>query len=53
MKRVKDFIWREGMLASELVERLGDVGFQGTGLRKASDIIAEEVEERLGRREKP
>ena len=39
--KVKDIKWKEGATASELVERLGEVGFQGTELRKAADIIAE------------
>ena len=41
MERVKDIKWQEGITASELVERLGEVGFQGTGLNKAAEIIAD------------
>ncbi len=41
MRRVKDIKWREGMPASELVERLGSVGFQGVLLSRAADIIAD------------
>jgi len=41
MKKVKDIRWRDGMPTSELVEKLGGVGFQGTGLKKAADIIVE------------
>jgi deoxyhypusine synthase len=41
MRRVKDIKWREGMPASELVEGLGSVGFQGTLLSRAADIIAD------------
>lgn len=39
MKKVRDFKWEQGIPASELVERLGGVGFQGTSLKKAADII--------------
>jgi deoxyhypusine synthase len=41
MRRVKDIKWKEGVSASELVGYLGEAGFQGTGLKKASDIIVE------------
>jgi deoxyhypusine synthase len=39
--KVKDIKWKEGIPASELVEKLGRVGFQGVLLGKAADIIAE------------
>jgi deoxyhypusine synthase len=41
MHKVKDVRWKEGVSASELVESLGDVGFQATGLRKAADIMVD------------
>lgn len=41
MERVKDLKWEGGMPASGLVEKLGRVGFQGTLLKRASDIIAD------------
>jgi deoxyhypusine synthase len=37
--RVKDFKWREGMKVSELVDELGQVGFQSVELAKAKDVI--------------
>ncbi len=36
---VKDFKWEKGISASELVERLGAVGYQASELKKAADII--------------
>ena len=41
MKRVKDITWKEGQSVTNLVNKLGKVGFQGTGLRRASDIVLE------------
>jgi deoxyhypusine synthase len=41
MEKVKDIRWKEGIPASELVEKMGSVGFQGVGLKKAADIILE------------
>lgn len=41
MRKVKDIRWKEGLSASELVRGLGDVGFQGSGLEKAADIIVD------------
>ena len=41
MEKVKDIRWKEGLSASELVERLGCTGFQATGLNKAADIIVD------------
>jgi deoxyhypusine synthase len=41
MDRVRDLKWKEGMPASELVEGLGRVGFQGTLLRRAAEIITD------------
>ncbi|MDA3837338.1 MAG: deoxyhypusine synthase family protein [Nanoarchaeota archaeon] len=37
--KVKDFVWHEGMKVSELVEELGQVGFQSVELAKAKDVI--------------
>jgi len=39
MEFVKDFIWNEGMKVHELVDGLGDIGFQATELHKASEVI--------------
>ena len=39
MVKVKDFKWVEGMNVSELVDGLGDVGFQSVELRKAKDVF--------------
>lgn len=37
--RVKDFRWSEGMNVSDLVNSLGQVGFQSVELAKAKDVI--------------
>lgn len=37
--KVKDFKWNEGMKVSELVESLGQVGFQSVELEKAKEVI--------------
>ncbi|MBU0758271.1 MAG: deoxyhypusine synthase family protein [Nanoarchaeota archaeon] len=39
MKKVNDFRWKKGMLVSEFVENLGNVGFQSTEMYKAADVI--------------
>ncbi len=36
---VKDFAWDKGISASELLDRLGSVGYQASELKKAADII--------------
>jgi len=41
MEKVKDILWEEGMKVSDLVERLGNVGFQGVRIGKAAEIIAD------------
>jgi deoxyhypusine synthase len=41
MKRVKDFRWKEGMEASELVDGMKNLGFQSSELFRASEIIAD------------
>ena len=37
--KVEDFKWHEGMKVSELVDSLGQVGFQSVELSKAKDVI--------------
>src|SRR3989338_5531592 len=39
MAYVKDFKWKKGIKASELVEGYGSVGFQSIELSRASDIV--------------
>jgi deoxyhypusine synthase len=39
MAKVKDFLWHEGMKVSELVEDLGNVGFQSIELLKAKEVF--------------
>jgi len=39
MKRVKDFLWHEGMSVSELVEHFGNLGFQATELKEAVEVV--------------
>lgn len=40
MKHVKDFLWRKGLSAGELVEGFSGTGFQSVELAKAADTIA-------------
>ncbi|MBS1266407.1 MAG: putative deoxyhypusine synthase [Candidatus Woesearchaeota archaeon] len=39
MKIVKDFKWKKGLRAGELVKELGSVGFQGVELGKATNAV--------------
>lgn len=39
LKKVKDLKWKKGINVDELVERLGNVGFQSTEMKKAVDVI--------------
>ncbi len=39
MKKVKDLIWKKGISVSELVESMGNVGFQSSEMKKAVDVI--------------
>ena len=39
MEKVKDFKWKQGMSVKELVENMGNIGFQSVELKKASDVI--------------
>ncbi len=39
MKKVKDLMWKKGINVDELVEQLGNVGFQSTEMKKAVDVI--------------
>jgi len=39
MKKVKDFLWKEGMNVNELVESFGNLGFQASELYEASQVI--------------
>lgn len=39
MKRVMDFRWRHGLSVAELVGMLGSIGFQGSEITRASDVI--------------
>ncbi len=39
MERIDDLKWKKGMDVSELVEKLGRVGFQSVELARASDVI--------------
>ena len=39
MEKVKDFRWKKGISVNELVESLGNVGFQSSEMKKAVDVI--------------
>ncbi len=39
MKKVKDLRWKKGINVDELVEQLGNVGFQSTEMKNAVDVI--------------
>ena len=39
MRNVKDFEWREGMSVSELVESMGNLGYQAIELSEAAEVI--------------
>ncbi len=39
LKKVKDLIWKKGMSVNELVNELGNVGFQSSEMKKAVDVI--------------
>jgi len=39
MQNVKDFRWKKGMKVSEMVEGLGEVGFQSVELARAAEVI--------------
>lgn len=39
MKTTKDFLWKQGMSVKDFLDALGSVGFQGTELKNASDLI--------------
>ncbi len=39
MEHVDDFKWKKGISVKELVKSMGVVGYQGTELRNASDVI--------------
>ncbi len=39
MSQVQDFQWKKGITVSQLVEQLGDVGFQSVELAQAADVI--------------
>ena len=39
METIKDFKWNQGMNVLELVEKIGKIGFQGTELNKASNVV--------------
>jgi deoxyhypusine synthase len=39
MSKVKDFTWKKGITVKELVENLGQVGYQSVELKRASDVI--------------
>ncbi len=39
MSQVQDFQWKQGITVSQLVEQLGDVGFQSVELAQAADVI--------------
>src|SRR3990172_7592544 len=39
MEKVKDLRWKHGISASELVDKLGNVGFQSSEMKKAVDVI--------------
>jgi len=39
MPKVRDFRWNEGSTIKELVDDMGNIGFQSTELKKAADVI--------------
>jgi len=39
MKKVKDLRWKQGMSVNELVDALGNVGFQSSEMKKAVEVI--------------
>ncbi len=39
MKKVKDFLWHDGMRVSELVESFGSLGYQAVELAEASKVV--------------
>ncbi len=39
MEKVKDLIWKKGMPVKDLALSLGNVGFQGTEIKKASNTV--------------
>ena len=39
MQEVKDFRWKKGISVNELVESLGNVGFQSSEMKKAVEVI--------------
>ncbi len=39
MKKVKDFLWHEGMTVEELVDKFGNLGFQAIELNSAVDVV--------------
>ena len=39
MRNVKDFEWKEGMSVSELVESMGNLGYQAIELSEAAEVI--------------
>jgi len=39
VEKVKDFRWKKGISVNELVESLGNVGFQSSEMKKAVDVI--------------
>lgn len=39
MKKVKDFLWREGLSVAELVESYGSLGYQAIELSEAAKVI--------------
>lgn len=39
MKKIKDLRWHKGMTVEELVDNIGDLGFQSINLKQASDNI--------------
>jgi deoxyhypusine synthase len=39
MKKVKDLLWKESMTISELVEQMGDLGYQAVELAEAKNVV--------------
>ena len=39
LKKVKDFRWKKGITVKDLVDRLGNVGFQSTEIKRAVEVI--------------
>lgn len=39
MKKIKDFLWKEGLTVAELVESYGSLGYQAIELAEASKVI--------------